>query len=214
MQRNDALEARASALYDAALPYHNFAHALDAVRAGQLLVDRCRDDGVPIEADVVYYALLFHDAGYHEDHNRYGYATKEEYAAALARDVLTDFGVSPQTIARVGAAILATHRDAVFQTNEEKAVRAADLAGLAAEYPVFRASSERLKQEWEFLHGFEISWRQWIDGTREVIGFFLAQDIRLTRYYLDAQGDSVFHKRAEANMRRLYEEKVGQPSVR
>jgi len=213
MQRNDALEARASALYDAALPYHNFAHALDAVRAGELLVQRCRDDGVPIDADVVYYALLFHDAGYHQDHARLGYATKEEYAAALAAQVLAEFGVDSETIARVAAAILATHRDAVFHTNEEKAVRAADLAGLAADYPVFRASSERLKREWEFLHGIEIPWRQWIDGTREVIEFFLAQDIRLTRHYLDEHGDSAFHKRAEANMRRLYEEKVGAESV-
>lgn len=213
MQRNDALEARASALYDAALPYHNFAHALDAVQAGELLVQRCRDDGVPIDANVVYYALLFHDAGYHEDHAGLGYATKEEYAAALACRVLADFGVDAQSIARTAAAILATRRDAVFQTNEEKAVRAADLAGLAADYPVFRASSERLKREWEILHGVEIPWRQWIDGTREVIEFFLAQDIRLTRYYLDEHGDSAFHKRAQANMRRLYQEKVGAESV-
>ncbi|MCC6715102.1 MAG: hypothetical protein IT496_07705 [Gammaproteobacteria bacterium] len=213
MRRNDALEGRASALYDPALPYHNFAHALDAVRAGELLVRRCRDDGVPIDADVVYYALLFHDAGYHEDHGRLGYATKEEYAAALACQVLTEFAVGPQTIAQVAAAILATHRDAVFRTNEEKAVRAADLAGLAADYQVFRASSERLKREWEFLHGIEIPWRQWIDRTREIIEFFLSQDIRLTRYYLDEHGDSAFHKRAQANMRRLYEEKVGAEGV-
>lgn len=48
---------------------------------------------------------------------------------------------------------------------------------------------------------------------QEIIEFFLSQDIRLTRYYLDEHGDSAFHKRAQANMRRLYEEKVGAEGV-
>jgi HD superfamily phosphodiesterase len=209
MQHHKAIEARAAALYDSSLPYHNFQHAQETVAAGAEIVAHCHEDNVPIDDEVVYYALLFHDAGYHEDHQGKGYDTKEEYAAALAAKVLAEFNLSTVVIDKVMAAIRATHRDAMFTTTEEKAVRAADLAGLAADYGIFRANSEKLKAEWEMLHGREIGWREWICQTAEIIQLFLSQDIRLTHYYADASGESIFHKRTRANMRQLYTEKVG-----
>jgi hypothetical protein len=47
-------------------------------------VERCLKEGVPINGEVVYYALLFHDAGYHENHASMGFTSKEVYSAHLA----------------------------------------------------------------------------------------------------------------------------------
>jgi predicted metal-dependent HD superfamily phosphohydrolase len=198
-----------AALYNPSLPYHNFAHALDAIGAGEIILQRCREDGVPVREQVVYYALLFHDAGYHEEPENYGFSTKEDYSASLAARLLPQFGVDAGTVEMVVAAIRATHREATFSTNEQKVVRAADLAGLAADYEIFRRNSERLKDEWEHLRGEKISWQKWLAETRAIIGFFLSQDIRLTRYYLDTEGNSIFHRQTEENLRRLHEEKIG-----
>jgi predicted metal-dependent HD superfamily phosphohydrolase len=209
MMRDEVLERAAARYYDAALPYHNFSHALETIRSGAEIVARCRDDNVSIDEAVVYYALLFHDAGYHEDHLQKGFPTKERYSAAIAADVLRSHGVAAGTIDKVVAAIHATQRDARFVTNEEKAVRAADLAGLAADYGTFRGNTENLKHEYEMLTGRAIGWGAWITQVREVLDFFLSQDIRLTRYYFDADGGSLFHKRTRSNLDRLQAETAG-----
>jgi hypothetical protein len=105
-------------------------------------VERCLREGVPIYGEVVYYALLFHDAGYHEDHISKGFTSKEEYSAHLAVQCLRAEAIPEDTIKRVIAAILSTERDAQFNSNEEKAVRAADHAGLASDYTTFRSDVE------------------------------------------------------------------------
>ena len=91
---------------------------------GEVLVERCLREGVPINREVVYCALLFHDAGYHEDHISKGFTSKEEYSAHLAVQCLRAKAIPEDTIKRVVAAILSTERDAQFTSNEEKAVRA------------------------------------------------------------------------------------------
>ncbi|HTT07564.1 MAG TPA: hypothetical protein VMH34_02065 [Gammaproteobacteria bacterium] len=207
MVRDKELEQYAATLYSDTLPYHNFTHALQCIEAGHELVRRCREEGVAIDEHVVYYALLFHDAGYHEDHFGKGYPTKEAYSAALAEAALNQRGVAPATVQQVTAAILATRRDARFVSVEEKAVRAADLSGLAADYGVFRANTEKLKYEYEIMTGGPISWDEWIAMADEVVSYFLSQDIRLTRYYFDESGDSIFHKRTMANLNRLRAER-------
>jgi HD superfamily phosphodiesterase len=66
------------------LPYHNFNHVLRTLVSAELLMERCLKGGVPIDSEVLYYALLCHDAGYHEDHINKGFTTKEKYSAHLA----------------------------------------------------------------------------------------------------------------------------------
>ncbi len=207
MVRDEEIERHAAALYSDALPYHNFAHALQCIETGRELVRRCREESVAIDEHVVYYALLFHDAGYHEDHFRKGFPTKEAYSVALAEAALIPRGVAAATVQKVAAAILATQRNAQFVTVEQKAVRAADLAGLAAEYGVFRSNTEKLKHEYELLTGRAITWDEWIDMADEVLSYFLTQDIRLTRYYADEHGNSIFHMRTRANLNRLRAER-------
>ena len=122
--RNVHLEQVAAELYSDQMPYHNFNHVLRTLAAGEVLVERCLREGVPISGEVVYCALLFHDAGYHEDHISKGFTSKEEYSAHLAVQCLRAKAIPEDTIKRVVAAILSTERDAQFTSNEEKAVRA------------------------------------------------------------------------------------------
>jgi hypothetical protein len=86
--RNAHLEQGAAELYSDQMPYHSFNHVLGTLAAGAVLVENCVNEGVPINGDVVYYALLFHDAGYHENHISKGFTSKEEYSAHLACSVL------------------------------------------------------------------------------------------------------------------------------
>ncbi|MEQ8662418.1 MAG: hypothetical protein RLW62_16510 [Gammaproteobacteria bacterium] len=204
--RDAALEARVAALYDSRLPYHNFDHVQDTLRAAQAIVRHCTAEHIRIDGEVVYYALLLHDAGYQDDHRALGYRSKEAYSAALAETLLGEFGVSPAKVRKTVAAILATERDGEFITAEQKAVRAADLSGMAADYPEFLRKSLRLKREHELLHGAPVSWRAWQETSREVLEHYLTQEIRLTSYFHNAAGESAFHAAVRANLDRLLAE--------
>lgn len=98
---NPAVEQAAAALYAPALPYHNFRHALAVAEEGRRLVEHCRASGLLLDADIVHYACLLHDAGYAEDHAALGFESKEAYSASLAREVLGRCGVDAGTTAAV-----------------------------------------------------------------------------------------------------------------
>jgi predicted metal-dependent HD superfamily phosphohydrolase len=203
MLRNPALEAEVAKLYSAELPYHNFEHALQAVKDAEQIVAHCREEGIRIDEQVVYYAILFHDAGFHDDHSALGFSCKEEYSAHLAERLLPAHGVHGVMLKKVRDAIMATHRDGKFVSAEQKAVRAADLRGLAADYPAFLANAERLRAESELLTGREISWPEWVSEVTKTIRFYLTQEIRLTSYFADESGASAFHEQVRANLKML-----------
>ena len=166
-------------------------------------MDRCNKAGIPIDAEAVYYALLFHDAGYHENHRSRGFDSKEEYSAHLAAQCLQAEAISEDTIRKVTAAILSTKRDAEYSSNEEKAVRAADLAGLASEYEIFRAAVEKLRQEEEIVTGRKVAWDEWKTSVKETIRFYLGQEIRFTQSEAFADDPANFHAKAAQNLSRL-----------
>jgi predicted metal-dependent HD superfamily phosphohydrolase len=197
--RNSSIE-RLAANYYIDLPYHNFDHALKAANVGLIISKRCLQEGLSINPSVVYYALLFHDAGYHENSKQKGFQTKEEYSAFLAGEALTISGIDENLVSQVKKAIISTNRDGTFTTNEEKVVRAADLAEMAADYSQFLNNNKKLKEEAELLGGKKISWEKWKLSTENTIEFYLKQDIHLTTAYLDSDGQSIFHKKAKANL--------------
>lgn len=201
-----SIETMAAELYGDRLPYHNFAHALLAVERGREIIAHCHEDGVEINGDVVYYALLFHDAGYQEDCLKGDYKTKEEYAAFLAGEALNKIGLPADLIKQVQATIISTHRDAEFTTNEAMAVRAADLSNLGGSYEDFLNNTWLLKKEAEMMSGQEISWEDWGQRTKDLIEFYLKQDIHLTHAYADEHGQSIFHQKARVNLERFLEE--------
>lgn len=201
--RNPELERLASQYYSPELPYHNFEHALTSAQTGLDIVQDCQREGVSVDEAIVYCALLFHDAGYHQDHEESGFVTKEALSARIAREVLEKKTQSDGFIFRVEQAILSTTRDASCLTTEDNAVRAADLSGLAAEYPVFRRNTELLKQEYELLYGQQLTWAEWIMRANTIIETYLNQEIRLTRFYSGEPGQSPFHLKIKQNLLQL-----------
>jgi predicted metal-dependent HD superfamily phosphohydrolase len=203
--RNARLQQAAAELYSDEMPYHNFDHVLRTLAAGEIFVDRCLTEGIPITAEVVYYALLFHDAGYQEDHISKGFTSKEEYSAHLAVQCLRAEAIPEDTIKRVVAAILSTQREAQFTSNEEKAVRAADLAGLASDYKNFRSDVEKLRQESEMLTGRKVAWDEWKTSTEETIRFYLSP-VGLALPEACADNAATFYAQANQNLSRLLSE--------
>lgn len=206
--RDTDLELLASEYYSATLPYHNFGHALASVQTGLAIAQDCRREGIPIDEAIVYCALLFHDAGYHQDNEKMGFATKEALSAHIVRKVLEKKSAPSGFIERVEQAILCTMRDASCTTTEEHAVRAADLSGLAAEYSVFRHNTELLKQEYEILYGQPVTWDEWRKRATNIIELYLSQEFRLTQYYSGQPGQSPFHQKVKQNLLQLNAESV------
>lgn len=198
----------AEGLYSPALPYHNFGHAKNIVAEIMAIADRCKSEGVELNRHVAYFAALFHDAGYHLDHLKEGYETKEALSAALAKQELTKAGISKEISTQVSDTILATHPDAVFSTNEQKALRAADLAGLAKNYEMFVRNTVLLKREYELMHKTKITWESWKANAAKLINFYLSQDIRLTSRHDNEKGESTFHLKARENLQRLLDTPV------
>ena len=201
------IEKIASQMYEPKLPYHNFGHAVTVMRHSEAIIERCKKENVPLDETVVYYALIFHDAGYHEDHVAKGSESKEAYSAKLAEPALRDHGVDEESIQKVKAAILATHIDAQCYSNEDIAVRASDLSGLALDYPTFKLNTVRLKEEHELMHGESVAWEDWTLGVTDNLELFLREELKLTSDYHDASGTSVFHERTRSNIQTLLADK-------
>ena len=200
------MEAIVEGLYDPALPYHNYNHALDTLAAAENIILRCMSEGIRVDPQVIYYALLFHDAGYHENHVALGHESKEAYSAQLAEDHLNNAGVRPAIVRKVSAGIMSTHRYGSFVTADQKAIRAADLSGLAAPFEIFRKNTVALKDEYELLSGKTVEWTTWLTQITATIGFYLSQEIRLTSYFCDETGESAYHRAARDNLTRLLNE--------
>lgn len=202
------IESLAEKLYSKKLPYHNFEHALRSVKFSRKLCKRCKEEGIVIDKNVVEKALLFHDAGYHQNSVSLGFKTKEDYSAFLAEKSLKSLGYDSLFIKKVKKAILSTKAKSKFKTSEEKIVRAADLAGLAGSYREFLDNSIRLKKEWEMFSKKKISWDEWKEKTKKVIDFYLMQNIQLTKYFRNKKGESIFHLRAKKNLNKFLNEKL------
>jgi predicted metal-dependent HD superfamily phosphohydrolase len=195
----DLLEA-ATALYDPTLPYHNAGHALRAVTLGERLLRACWQAGVHVDATVVRFALLFHDAGYGTDPSTVGCPDAEAYAGTLARRALTGRLPAP-VMDDVEAAILSTRRTTQPDTTEGMVVRAADLADLAADYDTFAANSEALRVEHQRLSGTRLSLAEWRESVDRLLSSYLEERL----WPLELHGSSEqpgFHVAAKANLRR------------
>lgn len=205
--RDPALEAVVERLYSRDLPYHNFAHALSTLRSADCILERCAEEGIAVRLDVVYYALLFHDAGYHQSHEPLGFPTKEAYSAHLARMTLAARGINPDIITAVECCILATMRDGQCRCVEDAVVRMADLSGIGADYSVFLTNTIALWDEVALMYGNRAEWSDWRGRTCEVLAPYLSERISLTREFRQDESDG-FYARARENLRRLGTEPV------
>lgn len=208
--RDEKLEKIAERLYDPKLNYHNFDHIRYVMDEGNKILARCKGEGVEIDETVVYYAILFHDAGFMEDHISKGFESKEAYSADLAAKNLQGNGIDADTVQKVKQAIMATHVDALCLSNEDKAVRAADLAGLAADYELFKKNTVDLKNELQMMSGKQITWDQWKTMAAERIEMFLREELYLTSDYYNDQGESKFHLNTRNNVNKLLQDNTEQ----
>ncbi|MEX2524668.1 MAG: HD domain-containing protein [Gammaproteobacteria bacterium] len=203
MKKKADIEKRAAALYDDRLPYHNFDHVMRVLAAGKELMEKCRRGNIPFDEEAVHYAILLHDAGFHEDHVALGFDSKEAYSADLARDLLNELAVPKSVIDKVVSAILCTHVDGYCRTVEDKIVRQADISGMGSDYEQFREDAVNLKQELELLSGKQISWEEWKTQAKERINLYLREDTGLVSKDYDAHGAPVFHNRVRENLKAM-----------
>ena len=187
------------------LPYHNFEHALETMNYGYDLIERCKNYNISVDEQVVGYALLFHDAGYHKDQEAKGFETKEAYATSLAEGAMNSLGIDESLIKKTNKSIMATFYKNDPESVEEKIVRAADLRGLMGSYENFKKNSLKLKKEKEFLTGKEQSQKAWVGEVKKIISHYLSQDIKLTPEH-DQDGMSEFHTNAENNLKKFLQE--------
>lgn len=203
MRRNPDIEKLAAGLYQDDLPYHNFGHVIEVLSFAERIMKKCRQEGVDVDDEIVYLGILFHDAGFAEDHLNKGFDSKEAYSAYLAGEYLGECDYPASVIEKVKAVIMATHCDGRCLSNEDKAVRAADLYGMGMDYEYFKMNTLKLKQEHEQLSGDQLTWKQWQDNTVARVELFLREDIGLTSDYYDTEGESVFHQHVRNNLQQL-----------
>lgn len=208
MNRYADIEQRAAALYDDRLPYHNFNHALQVIGAGRVLMEKCREEDIEFDEDAVYYAMLLHDAGFQEDHEAMGFDSKEAYSAYLAVELLEEMNVPEATVRKVESAILCTHVEGCCRSIEDKIVRRADLAGMAADYDCFRKDTVNLKRELELLTGRSVTWEEWKQKASSRIKQFLEDDMNLVRDDVTAAGESVFREKVRNNIKALMDDQT------
>ena len=189
-------------LYDDKLVYHNFEHAKKVLDKSIEIANRCIEEGIEVDKDVLYIAAIFHDADYIENYKAKGFDSREELSANIAEEFLAKLQMKMDFIQNVKKTIMGTHKDSDFNSIEAKILRAADLSGLAGEYGEFEKNDKLLKQEFEYLNKVEISKEEWKQKTKELIEFYLSQDINLTSKYYDSEGESIFHKKAKENLTR------------
>jgi len=207
-ERRRELEEEVENLYEPNLPYHNFGHIEDTLSFGQAICNACQDENIVVNREIVYLALLFHDAGYYENHKILGFKSKEDYSAELAKETLYHRHFSVSDIIQVVEAIMSTKKDGSFITTEQKAVRAADLLGMAGDYSQFVINSVNLKIEFELLNEQPISWGDWKKVSSDIVESYISKEIALTQFFRKCGDTSPFEEAARKNIRALLAEPI------
>ncbi len=115
------------------LPYHNYdGHVVKTKQYFSEFTEMLADVNVEIDHATGLAALEWHDAGYHLPHLEYGFESKEELSATIAKKDLAKLGVKRSHILPVVSAILATEAKVEPVTNTEKAVKLADMGNVFA----------------------------------------------------------------------------------
>ena len=205
---DEKAEISASNLYSKKLAFHNFFHVIETLKFANKIINSLLIELSTINLETIYYALLFHDAGYIEDQASMGYADKESYSAALAEEYLLGRGMPPAAISNVTLAIKATHINAICRNLEEEVVRGADISGMAAPYDDFLKMSKAIKAEQEYLIGAKIPWANWVRGSEVQLKPYLNEKISCGKLFAKSNEPSLFKQRLASNIEQLKQEIV------
>ena len=193
----------AEKLYSSKLAYHNFEHALRTKRYAKTIIKICLENAIPVNQQLVFDAILFHDAGYIEDSKKIGFNTQEEYSAFLANEPLKSFNRTEEQIKKVQRSIICTTKDVRPESTEEKIVRAADLTGMAKDYEVFVKDNLNLKNEAEMLLGEKIPMKKWKKSTQKIVGSYLSENICIQKNDTKKVIELFDYKKANENLDRF-----------
>jgi len=206
--RDEKAEVSARKLYSKKLAFHNFFHVIETLKFANQIVHSLVTKLSTLNLETIYYALLFHDAGYIEDQTCLGYADKESYSATLAEEYLLGRGMSPVDVSKVTRAIKATHINAECRNLEEEVVRGADISGMAAPYNEFLEMSRAIRAEQEYLIGAKISWADWVRGSEVHLKPYLYEKISCGELFIKSNEPSLFNQRLTSNIKQLKQEIV------
>ena len=204
--RNEKAEILAQNLYSKNLAFHNFFHVIETLKFANKILTSPIINLSTINLDTIYYALLFHDAGYVEDQELLGYVDKESYSAALAQKYLLGRGMPLADISKITLAIKATHIAGECRNLEEEIVRGADISGMAAPYDDFLKMSQAIKAEQEYLVGTKISWANWVRGSEVNLKPYLNEKITCGELFAKSNEPSLFNQRLASNIEQLKKE--------
>ncbi len=207
LKTNDPIYTSAQQYYSDKLDYHNFRHIIDTLNAAENLLLQCDEKNINYDKQVIRHAILFHDAGFAENHRQNGYESKEDYSADLASSILADTGETEQHIDAVVTAILSTKMHATCNSTNDSIVRAADLSGLASDYAYFKSKSIDLYKEREYMTGKSIEWEEYKQEVYEIINNFLQCQIVLD-VDIFADGNSVFRQKVSDNLEKLMKDAI------
>ncbi len=207
LKTTDYIYKSAQHLYSDRLDYHNFQHIIDVFSSAEYLLQQCDKNDIRYDKQIICHAILFHDAGFIDDHRKEGYACKEDYSAYLAASILAEAGEKTQHIDAVADAILSTKMHATCRSTNENIVRAADLAGLASNYNVFKSKSIDLYKEREFITGETISWEQFKNEAYEAVQHFVQFRIELD-VDIFSDGNTVFRQKVFDNLDKLKKDSI------
>lgn len=195
--------AKIISLYSTTLAYHNFNHIIEVLLAAKKIMEDCSNENIHVDEKIINIAILFHDAGYYDNHTSLGFSTKESYSAFLAKEFLKEKNFETNTIDQIQSAILATEKNGRFIKVESKVVRAADLYGLSSQYDIFLDNACKIKTEYELLTGKSVDWDEWKLATIKLLKQFLSREIELTDFFSSRGGRSQFHKLANINLKKF-----------
>lgn len=195
----------AKEFYSPELPYHNWDHAMDAVRDAEAFNSRLqRRTGRIVGGGALMVAMAWHDTGYHEDQVSMGFETKEHYSAHLSRAYLESVQASEEFIVQIEAGILATRHGVERSTDLELLAHRADISNIGDNFQRFVMSNLKLRREHEALTGEKVPWDEWVARTQAYVDFLVDE----SRRELPLLGESIgsfgsFDTRARENMARL-----------
>lgn len=145
--------------------YHNWDHAVTTIHGIEVIADKLSNRGTKIARNALRIAAAWHDAGYAENHVVKGFATKEEYSAALLDEYLRDSSVEQLSRQVMNSAIKATwpiHPE--YRTPHEIILHRADTANIGGPSEGFIDANVRLFHEAR-QRGHDVPWSQHVAMT-------------------------------------------------
>ena len=197
------------------MPYHGAEHPYDVLQRALKLIEKLEQSGEAVDLITVVCGALLHDAFMGLSPKQFGFETAEHQAAEFAYALALQHGVPEKKAAKLRDIIVSTNHGIDPESVEAKVLRAADLALLAADYPEFKDSTDKLREEARLKRGpaAELGWQDFLPGAYNYLSNYVGYMIALTADAYDDSGRSVFHSKFVGNVDQLISDVLPRGSV-